>query len=126
VETCVIARQVDGVLLTVGRGAKKRLVAKAIEELSLAKAKVLGTIFNGAERRDFYNAIQRRRPASAIVPAANNSPNVLSDFGPLVAAVVASLKRAVDLTFAAGNAVRAVRRGQRQGGVSEREHRRVA
>ena len=61
VETTVIARQVDGVVLAIGCGQKQALARDAIVKLGQLKANVLGTVFNGAEVEDFYQVSHHHR-----------------------------------------------------------------
>jgi Mrp family chromosome partitioning ATPase len=100
IETCLIARQADGVLFTIGRGQKQSLVESALAELEMAKATVTGIIFNSVEGSDFDRTIQRRRPASA--PPAQSRPVAapLHRFGLLVWAVAMSLTKDAEISRA--------------------------
>jgi Mrp family chromosome partitioning ATPase/capsular polysaccharide biosynthesis protein len=97
VETCVLAAQVDGVLLTVGRGTEQALLVKALDELQLAGAKILGAVFNRAKPRDFDRSVQRRRPGVEATWLRRPIAGPLANLGPLVQSVAMSLKRDVEL-----------------------------
>jgi Mrp family chromosome partitioning ATPase len=98
IETIEIARQVDGVLLTVPRGQHRSLVAQALRELELAQANVVGVIFNRVEPKDFYRSIKRRGSVSGPVSQPHPVPQALGEFGPLVRAVAMSLNKDVELS----------------------------
>jgi Mrp family chromosome partitioning ATPase/glycosyltransferase involved in cell wall biosynthesis len=103
VETSILARQVDGVLLAFGRGQQQSLVAKALDELDSAGVKVLGAVFNRAEPRDFDRSVQRRAATQSIwQPRPIAQP--LTNFGPLVQAVATSLRHEVELLPVGGDA----------------------
>ena len=56
-ETSVMARQVQGVVLTIARGQQQALVRDTLNELTQINAKVLGAVFNRAEARDFLDGL---------------------------------------------------------------------
>ena len=59
VETAVVARQADGTVLVVARGQEQHAVRSGLTKLEQLKLNVLGTVFNRAEKRDFYRSIHR-------------------------------------------------------------------
>jgi Mrp family chromosome partitioning ATPase len=107
IETIEIARQVDGVLLTVGRGQQRALVARAVQQLEMAEAHVAGIIFNRVDAKDFYRSIHRRGPVNG--PSSHPHPvqQALGEFGPLVRAVAMSLNKEVELSRIIGVSTRA-------------------
>jgi Mrp family chromosome partitioning ATPase/glycosyltransferase involved in cell wall biosynthesis len=96
VETSVLARQADGVLLTFSRGQKQTLLAKTLDELELAGAKIFGAVFNRAEPRDFDRSVQRRTGTQTTWQARSIS-GPLANFSPLVQSVSMSLRHDIDL-----------------------------
>ena len=66
-ETSLIARQAEGIVWVVGRGQEQSAVRSALTELEQLKVKVLGTVYNRAQTKDFYRSIHRTplRRASA-------------------------------------------------------------
>jgi Mrp family chromosome partitioning ATPase len=102
IETCVMARQVDGVLLTIGCGKEQSLWAKTLQELE-AVATVHGAIFNRVKPGDFDRSVQQRSVAKAnaqVRPIAG----LIANFGPLVHAVAMSLPQDIEVFPIGGNA----------------------
>ena len=68
-EAMVIAGIADGVVLTISRQQQKPLVDRAIRQLRAANARIMGLVFNKAERRDFQRSVAatslRSIPANA-------------------------------------------------------------
>jgi Mrp family chromosome partitioning ATPase/capsular polysaccharide biosynthesis protein len=98
VETCVMARQVDGVLLTICRGQQQSLWDKALEELDSVGA-AYGAIFNRAKPNDFDRFVQPHSRARANLqqrPIAGPLEKFGEKFGPLVEAVAMSLTHEVE------------------------------
>ena len=95
-EAVVLAQEVDGVVLTIGRNQRAELVAHAVRRLESLGAPIVGTIFNRARMDDFQCAGDALRPASANTTAVSTSePTALQQqvavFGPLVRAVAATV-----------------------------------
>jgi Mrp family chromosome partitioning ATPase len=98
VETTVIARQVDGVVLAIGRGQKQAVARDAIVKLGQLKANVLGTVFNRVEVEDFYRSIQHGGFVSATTSSGPREVSeTLESFGPLVRSVALSLRKEVEV-----------------------------
>lgn len=68
-EAMVIAGVADGVVMTISRQQQKPLVDRAIRQLRAANARIMGLVFNKAERRDFQRSVAatslRSIPANA-------------------------------------------------------------
>jgi len=94
VETCVMARQVDGVLLTICRGQQQALWDKALQELDAVDA-AYGAIFNCAKPDDFEDFVRPRAPTRSHAQGRQIAEK-LSKFGPLVEAVAGSLTHDVE------------------------------
>jgi capsular exopolysaccharide synthesis family protein len=98
VEASLLARDVDGVVLTVSQGQQPALVQRALKHLASLGANVCGFVFNRARTSDFYGSYYGSSSASR----ADSQPSTRSiqvqrrcRFGPLVAAVVSSLPSAM-------------------------------
>ncbi len=102
IETCVMARQVDGVLLTIGCGQEQSSWAKTLEELE-SVATVHGAVFNRVKPRDFDRSVKQRstaKPNAQVRPIAG----LIANFGPLVHAVAMSLPENIEVFPIGGNA----------------------
>lgn len=102
VETALLARQSDGVLLLVGYEQEPRLVAAAMEQLRAQRVRSIGVVFNRGDLRDVHYAttpkpfieIASSAPSSAeAVPLEPDrpAPRALTLIGPLPCAVARSL-----------------------------------
>jgi hypothetical protein len=112
----VIARQVDGVVLAIGRGQKQALARDAIVKLGQLKANVLGTVFNGAEVEDFYRSIQHGGFVSATTSGGPREVSeMLQSFGPLVRSVALSLRKEVEILLDSDPAAVKLRTGPSTG-----------
>lgn len=102
VETCVMARQVDGVLLTTCSGQDQSLWARTLEELDSVSA-VHGAVFNRIAPRDFDRSVRQRSGAK---PNERSRPiaGPLANLGPLVRAVAMSLTQDIELVPVGGAA----------------------
>ena len=98
-ETSLIARQAEGIVWVVGRGQEQSAVRSALTELEQLKVKVLGTVYNRAQTKDFYRSIHRTplRRASA---GPREVSETLINCGPLVRAVALSLRKDVSIMSA--------------------------
>jgi Mrp family chromosome partitioning ATPase len=95
IETCVIARHVEGVLLTIGRGQEQSLWAKTLEELE-SVATVHGAVFNRVMPKDFDRSVQRRSSGNVtVIPRTIAEP--IANLGPLVYAMAMSLPQEIKL-----------------------------
>jgi capsular exopolysaccharide synthesis family protein len=91
-ESAVLAREVDGVIVTIERGQQQSQVRKAMLRLEALGAMVVGTIFNRADIADFQSSYvtpvsgwtEPRRPESTEVSELQQR---VANFGPLVRAV---------------------------------------
>ena len=98
-ETRVVARQAEGIVLIVGRGQEQSLVRSGLTELERLKLNVLGTVFNRAEKNDFYRSIQRKQIAATVSEPGEVS-EALASCGPLVQAVALSLRKDITIMSA--------------------------
>jgi protein-tyrosine kinase len=106
IETIEMARQVDGVVLTVARGQQRSSVERAVKELEMAEANIAGVIFNRVGSKDFYRSIQRRGPVTGPTSHPRPVQHALCDFGPLVRSVAMSLNKEIELSRIIGTSVR--------------------
>jgi polysaccharide biosynthesis transport protein len=95
VETCLMARQVDGVLLTIGCGQERSIWTRTLEELE-SVAVVHSAVFNRVKPRDFDRSVRQRSGAQVtVLPRPIVGP--IGNFGPLVHAVATSLPQDIKL-----------------------------
>jgi Mrp family chromosome partitioning ATPase len=94
VETCVIAREVDGVLLTICCGQEQSLWARTLEELE-SVATVHGALFNRVALADFDRSIHPRFHEH-VDPKPHQIAEPLANFGPMVRAVAMSLTHDIE------------------------------
>ncbi len=96
-EPGVIARNVDGVLLTMAKGQNRRMIARALRETQHARAIIIGAVFNRVSTADFDQSIPQR-PHLANVGASNYAvPPELLAMGPLVKAMAIAVRAPLDL-----------------------------
>lgn len=92
-ESAVVAREVDGVLVTIARGQQPARVEQAMRRLQALGAPVVGAVFNRAELRDFRCSSYMSESAGPLSqrqlsPDAIALQQSVENFGPLVRAVV--------------------------------------
>jgi polysaccharide biosynthesis transport protein len=94
-EACMVAAQVDGVVLCMGRGQQKSLAERAIQQLQSVGAKLLGVVFNKADPTDFKRSVSsasvRSMPASPNALALSNGAPRASKMGPVAKVVAATM-----------------------------------
>lgn len=88
VASSVIAPQVDGVLLAVGRGQEQALVNSAVKHTEALGGRFAGVVLNRAADTDFSSVMRQQPPAA---DAGRKFPARLSRFGALVEQVLHSL-----------------------------------
>jgi Mrp family chromosome partitioning ATPase/capsular polysaccharide biosynthesis protein len=95
VEAAMLARDVDGVLLTVAQGQQAPVVRRALQHLGSLGATVCGFVFNRARSSDFYRShegsLSRSRSDDRLPTEALAVRRRRCRLGPLVAAVISSL-----------------------------------
>jgi succinoglycan biosynthesis transport protein ExoP len=94
-EACMVAAQVDGVVLCMGRGQQKSLAERAIQQLQSVGAKLLGVVFNKADASDFKRSVSsasiRSVPASPNALALSTTAPRASKMGPVAKVVAATM-----------------------------------
>ncbi|HEY1922506.1 MAG TPA: division plane positioning ATPase MipZ, partial [Tepidisphaeraceae bacterium] len=95
IEASMMARQVNGILLTMCRGQDQSMWDQTLEELE-SVGTICGAVFNRADPKDFNRSARRRSRGHAnerLRPIAGP----LANMGPLVSAVAFSLTQDIEL-----------------------------
>lgn len=98
VEAALLARDVDGVLLTISQGQQAPAVRRTLQHLGSLGANVCGFVFNRARSSDFYRSHEGSLSRSRNDDEQRSAGTLAvrrrrCRLGPLVAAVIASLPR---------------------------------
>jgi Mrp family chromosome partitioning ATPase len=92
VEACVVAPEVDGVIMAISRGQQKHLVDRAVQQVTSLGAKLAGIVFNRARRADFnrsafHSSTRNSGSSRPAIPSLVEEPMDFQKFGPVVRAV---------------------------------------
>jgi Mrp family chromosome partitioning ATPase len=92
VEACVVAPEVDGVIMAISRGQQRSLVDRALHQVMSLGAKPAGFVFNRAKKADFsrsafHSSTRNVGSSRPPVPTLADEPAEFQKFGPVVRAV---------------------------------------